>query len=208
MNSFLKGFLAIGILYGFLSLIRIAPFWAIFCLLCLLAIPLALVQSYRTAINAAIKALVFQGGGIIASFLGRRFLKNIFYSLAAFLFAFSLLINAASLSGREWLYVLLSWPIFLIVFAIFKRIIKKEASEWLVTPYALLGALRVAPFVMIFFYFLAIWYGGEVMLYLSAKEAESSQIIPFKATSSFFLNRLSQIIVILESYRNFAFGAV
>jgi hypothetical protein len=207
MKVFLKGFIAIGILYGFLCLIRVAPFLGIFCAVCLLTIPLALVQSYRTSINSAIKAMVFQGG-IISSFLGKRFLKNIIYCIAAFIFAFSLLLNAASLSTREWLYILLSWPIFLLIFAAFKRVIKKEVSDWLITPYALLGALRVAPFVMIFFYFLALWYGGDIVVFLTAKEAEASQIIPFKATNSFFLNRLSQIIVILESYRNYAFGAI
>jgi hypothetical protein len=208
MINFLKGFVVISLLVGLLYLTGIAPFVGIFALICLLAIPLALVQSYRSSINTSIRALAFSPSGIIAGFLGRKSLKNVFYSFAAFILALSLLINLASLVFHEWIYVILAWPVFLIVFAVIRKIIKKELPDWLLNPYSLLGALRIAPFIMILVYFLGLWYGGDIIVYLTAQEALSFQILPFNETNSFFLNRLSHLIMVLEGYRNFAFGAI
>jgi hypothetical protein len=208
MLSFLKGFLVVASLAAILRLAGEVPFVGIFLLVCLLSLPLALVQSYRTSINSSIRALAFNPGGIIAGFLGRRFFKNVLYAGAAFVLAFSLLLNLASLALNEWVYAILAWPVFLVVFALFRRTIKKEVPAWLLNPYALLGALRIAPFLMILIYFPGIWYGGNVTLHLTPEAARLAETVPFANTDSQFLNRISDLMVAIEGYRDFAFGKI
>ncbi|MDR1297144.1 MAG: hypothetical protein LBO05_07190 [Deltaproteobacteria bacterium] len=197
------GFLLLAALFLLTELASGAGIFLLTVVVALTALPMALVFSYLGAARTAGLALRLKPGSLLLSFLGRRFAPNFFAFAASLVLALCLLVNLGSLGPADWLPLLLSWPVFCLVYWLAKRRVKKEAVDWLVTPWSLRAARLNGPFVM-----LLIWCLLKVAFsppHDHATMAEA-QAAPFADGGSAIMECLGGWVVLLGGFRDFTFG--
>ncbi|MDR2459851.1 MAG: hypothetical protein LBE38_03575 [Deltaproteobacteria bacterium] len=204
-------FLGIVLLVGLFIAVKVVAeesfiFVAIFIAIC--AIPIALVSSYFDAIRLTTIADRLTPEGFAIKFLSYRFFFHVLLFAVSLILSSILVINLASLSLTEWIYVLISFPVFLCTLAFIKARMKKEAALWLVNPWSLQVARRLAPLFMVLIYWVGLIYSGVHLFPETLGEAQSTNISPFTGTESYLLGFLGEWIQTLGGIRNYAYGRI
>ncbi|MDR0356297.1 MAG: hypothetical protein LBJ64_11295 [Deltaproteobacteria bacterium] len=208
LKAWASGFALLAFLFALSSLAARLPIIGLCCLVVLLAAPMALVMSHAQAVRMVGLADKLKPGGRLAGFLGRRGLKNFFFMSVSLVMAFCLVVNLQTFSSPDWLILLLSWPVFLLVLTVVKQAMVKETVDWLVVPWSLAWTRALGPLFFLLVYSLVRSFLFSPEIYDDIRAAQTAQIIPFAGSGSNVLEYLSRWAVLLGGFRDYAFGKV
>ncbi len=164
---------------------------------CLLGLPLYLGATYAVTINRIHRSNQFRNLGILYWLLNRRVLAYIWWLLWSVTFAFLLLFYLGVANALEWVIFFVAIPVFVIIYAVFLPIAKREYKPYIALHKSLVWTRWLTAFVMATLYVLLIMFVGENHQYDSL--AEAIQVANQR------INSTSNSVLILETARLVSF---
>ncbi len=172
----------------------------------LLGLPLYLAATYAVTMQRIHRLSQFHHKGILHWFLNRRFLAYTGWLLWAVTFAFLLLLYLGATKPLEWIALLISIPVFAIIYTFFSPIAAREYKPYIAAHKSLTWTRWCTALVMAIGYVLLQIFVGENHQHASLADAVHEGIQSNGRSNSVLVLETARLLSLLVELRSYVLG--
>lgn len=145
IKSFLWAYLA----YNIGNQFAVQELWIVVIGVWIFSIPFLFAWLYSASIRQIQRLKIFNKRSLLYRLFSGRMLRLIFLFFFTILTSFYSLLQFRNYSNAEWIIFFLDIPVFLFVFALFRKLLSRELKTYIVTSFALTWARWTAALLML-----------------------------------------------------------